>query len=150
MGNDLVSVIMLSHGDGAYVVETVRSVLTQTYQNWELLYVAQTNDETLEPFSSLREEDIHAQKRAGKALTDSYRNSRIKVSYIVGQGNDTPRRNFALKEAKGKWIAFLDAGTSGNRRNWKDRSALWRRMGMCSPIRNMGLLIGIPGIGDSW
>jgi glycosyltransferase involved in cell wall biosynthesis len=110
MGNDLVSVIMLSHGDGAYVVETVRSVLTQTYQNWELLYVAQTNDETLEPFSSLRKEDIHAQKRAGKALTDSYRNSRIKVSYIVGQGNDTPRRNFALKEAKGKWIAFLDAG----------------------------------------
>ncbi len=110
MGNDLVSVIMLSHGDGAYVVETVRSVLTQTYQNWELLYVAQTNDETLETFSSLRKEHIHAQKRAGKALTDSYRNSRIKVSYIVGQGNDTPRRNFALKEAKGKWIAFLDAG----------------------------------------
>ena len=105
MGNDLVSVIMLSHGDGAYVVETVRSVLAQTYQNWELLYVAQTNDETLEPFSSLREEDIHAQKRAGKALTDSYRNSRIKVSYIVGQEHDTPRRNSALKEARGKWIA---------------------------------------------
>ena len=29
----LVSIIMLSHGDGTYVVETVRSVLTQTYQN---------------------------------------------------------------------------------------------------------------------
>ena len=110
MGNDLVSVIMLSHGDSTHVVETVKSILAQTYQNWELLFVAKTNDETLEPFSSLREEDIHAQKRAGKALTDSYRNSRIKVSYIVGQGNDTPRRNFALKEAKGKWIAFLDAG----------------------------------------
>ena len=106
----LVSIIMLSHGDGTYVVETVRSVLAQTYQNWELLYVAQTDDETLEPFSSLREEDIDAQKRAGKALTDSYSNSRIKVSYIVGQEHDTPRRNSALANARGRWIAFLDAG----------------------------------------
>jgi glycosyltransferase involved in cell wall biosynthesis len=29
----LVSIIMLSHGDGTYVVETVRSVLAQTYEN---------------------------------------------------------------------------------------------------------------------
>ena len=47
MGNDLVSIIMLSHGDGTHVVETVKSILAQTYQNWELLFVAQTNDETL-------------------------------------------------------------------------------------------------------
>ena len=58
----LVSIIMLSHGDGTYVVETVRSVLAQTYQNWELLYVAQTNDETLEPLSSLREEQTRLEK----------------------------------------------------------------------------------------
>ena len=36
--------------------------------------------------------------------------SRIKVSYIVGQKEITPRRNSALKDAKGRWIAFLDAG----------------------------------------
>ena len=107
----LVSIIMLSHGDGTYVVETVRSVLAQTYQNWELLFVAKTDDdESLKPFSLLREEDIKIQRRAGKALTDSYGNSRIKVSYIVGQEHDTPRRNSALKEARGRWIAFLDAG----------------------------------------
>jgi len=58
----------------------------------------------------LREEDIKIQKRAGKALTDSYRNSRIKVSFIVGQDNDTPRRNSALANVQGRWIAFLDAG----------------------------------------
>lgn len=29
----LVSIIMLSHGDSTYVVETVKSVLAQTYQN---------------------------------------------------------------------------------------------------------------------
>ena len=106
----LVSIIMLSHGDGAYVVESVKSILAQTYQNWELLFVAKTNDETLESLSSLREEDVKIQKMAGKVLTDSYSNSRIKVSLIVGQDNDTPRRNAALANAQGRWMSFLDPG----------------------------------------
>ena len=29
----LVSVIMLSHGDSTHIVETVKSILAQTYQN---------------------------------------------------------------------------------------------------------------------
>ena len=107
----LVSIIMLSHGDSTHVVETVKSILAQTYQNWELLFVAKTDDdESLKPFSLLREEDIKIQRRAGKVLTDSYSNSRIKVSYIVGEDNDTPRRNSALANAQGRWMAFLDAG----------------------------------------
>ena len=110
MRNDLVSIIMLSHGDGTHVVETVKSILAQTYQNWELLFVAKTNDETLESLSSLREEDVKIQKMAGKVMTDSYSNSRIKASFIVGEDNDTPRRNAALANAKGRWMAFLDPG----------------------------------------
>ena len=68
MGNDLVSIIMLSHGDCTHVVETVRSVLAQSYQNWELLFVAESNDETLALFPELREEDIKKQIEAGKDL----------------------------------------------------------------------------------
>jgi len=30
---DLVSIIMLSHGSSTHVVETVKSILAQTYQN---------------------------------------------------------------------------------------------------------------------
>ena len=129
----LVSIIMLSHGDGTYVVDSVKSILAQTYQNWELLFVAKTDDETLEPLSSLREEDVKIQKRAGKVLTDSYSNSRIKASFIVGEDNDTPRRNSALANAQGRWIA---------------KSALWRSMAMRSPILNMGLLTRILTIAD--
>ena len=62
----LVSIIMLSHGDSTYIVETVKSVLAQTYQNWELLFVAKSNDETLDAFSELREEDVKKQIEAGK------------------------------------------------------------------------------------
>ena len=68
------------------------------------------NDESLKPFSLLREEDIKIQRRAGKELTTSYSNSRIKASFIVGEDNDTPRRNSALANAQGRWIAFLDVG----------------------------------------
>ena len=107
----LVSVIMLSHGDGSYVVDSVKSILAQTYQNWELLFVAKSDDdESLKPFSLLREEDVKIQRRAGKKLTTSYSNSRIKASFIVGEDNDTPRRNSALANVQGRWIAFLDAG----------------------------------------
>ena len=77
----LVSIIMLSHGDSTYIVETVKSILAQTYQNscvpmalgqakrqggkrrsGELLFVAKTDDESLKPFSLLREEDIKIPK----------------------------------------------------------------------------------------
>ena len=116
--NGLVSIIMLSHGDSTYSVETVKSVLAQTYQNWELLFVAKTNDETLDAFSELREEDVKRQIEAGKEWpSGKYGRSRIRTSYISDQ-----------------------EATFGNRRNWKGRSVLWRSMAMRSPIRNMVLL----------
>lgn len=37
--NDLVSIIMLSRRRARFVEESVRSVIAQTYQNWELLFV---------------------------------------------------------------------------------------------------------------
>ena len=39
MSNDLVSIIMLSRNKGCYVAESVRSVIAQTYQNWELIFM---------------------------------------------------------------------------------------------------------------
>lgn len=33
MDKGLVSIIMLSHGDSTHIVETVKSILAQTYQN---------------------------------------------------------------------------------------------------------------------
>ena len=94
---DLVSIIMLSHGDSTHIVETVKSILEQTYQNWELLFVAKTDDESLKPFSLLREEDIKIQNMAGKVLTDSYSNRRIS-DYILLQNWEDDKLRAKIEE----------------------------------------------------
>ena len=39
MKDGLVSVIMPSWNTGAFIAESIQSVISQTYQNWELLIV---------------------------------------------------------------------------------------------------------------
>lgn len=89
--NDLVSIIMPSYNTAAYIGASIRSILAQTYENWELLIVddcsTDQTDLVVEAFSDPR---IHYFKNE--------RNSGAAVS-----------RNRALREAKGEWIAFLDS-----------------------------------------
>ena len=89
--NDLVSVIMPSYNTASYIEETVRSVLNQTYTNWELIIVddcsTDNTDEILDKISDDRIRIYKNKKNAGAAVS----------------------RNRALREAKGRWIAFLDS-----------------------------------------
>ena len=106
MVNDgLVSIIMLSRNQGRYVEESVRSVISQTYKNWELLFVDDSSqkDDTISKMMSLREE--------GKLrLEDGKVSDRIKVALSVYQRGDINIINSTLKEARGRWIAFLNVG----------------------------------------
>lgn len=90
--NELVSIIMPSYNTGRFIRETIESVLAQTYTNWELIIVddcsTDDTDEVVKEF--LEDERIHYLKND--------KNSGAAVS-----------RNRALREAKGKWIAFLDS-----------------------------------------
>ena len=88
---DLVSVIMPSYNTAAYIEETVQSVLNQTYKNWELIIVDDcSTDETDDILSKFTDERIRIYKNE--------KNSGAAVS-----------RNRALREARGRWIAFLDS-----------------------------------------
>jgi len=90
--NDLVSIIMPSYNTGKYIKESIKSVLNQTYINWELIIVDDSStdntDSVVKPY--LEDERIKYLKNE--------KNSGAAVS-----------RNYALREAKGKWIAFLDS-----------------------------------------
>ena len=90
--NELVSIIMSSYNTAKFISETIECVLAQTYPNWELLIVddcsTDDTDEVVRPY--LADERIHYVKN------DT--NSGAAIS-----------RNRALREAKGKWVAFLDS-----------------------------------------
>lgn len=94
MPNDLVSVIMLSKENGRFAEQSVWSVMAQTYQNWELLFFdVNSKDNTVSRMMPLMEQD-----------------ARIHVSKIPYRSGTTLAMNVALKEAKGRWLAFLKCG----------------------------------------
>lgn len=90
---DLVSIITPTYNCAKFIEETIRSVQTQTYQNWEMIISDDcSTDNTREVIASYLESDkrikyICNEKNSGAAIT----------------------RNNALREAKGRWIAFLDS-----------------------------------------
>lgn len=90
--DDLVSIIMPSFNTGKYIEQAICSVLTQSYINWELIVVddcsSDNTDEILETF-----------------LFDK----RIKYLKNIVNSGAAVSRNRAIREAKGRWIAFLDS-----------------------------------------
>lgn len=89
--NDLVSIIMPSYNTGRFIAESIKSVLAQTYPDWELIIVddcsTDNTDEIVASFNDDRIRYFKNEKNSGAAVS----------------------RNRALREAKGKWIAFLDS-----------------------------------------
>ncbi len=91
--NDLVSIIMPSYNCGKFIKETFSSVQAQTYQNWEIIFMDDcSTDDTYSVVNALKEKDHRIKFYQNKV------NSGAAVS-----------RNNALREAKGRWIAFLDS-----------------------------------------
>ena len=89
--DELVSVIMPSFNTGEYIAASIESVLEQTYSNWELLIVDDCSaDNTTEVIGRYQDPRI--------ILLKNKTNSGAALS-----------RNYALREAKGRWIAFLDS-----------------------------------------
>jgi glycosyltransferase involved in cell wall biosynthesis len=89
----LVSIITPNWNCAKFVRDTIKSVQNQTYTNWEMIIVDDcSTDESETIIKSFLIEDnrikfIRNEKNSGAAIS----------------------RNYALREAKGKWIAFLDS-----------------------------------------
>lgn len=90
--NGLVSIVMPSYNTAEYIRESIKSVLVQSYPYWELIIVddcsTDNTDEIVKPY-----------------LVDE------RIRYLKNEKNSgaAVSRNYALRKAKGKWIAFLDS-----------------------------------------
>lgn len=87
----LVSVIMPSYNTGSLIKESIQSVINQTYSNWELIIVDDcSSDNTMEVLGTIND-------------------PRIKIIRNEVNSGAAVSRNRALREARGRWIAFLDS-----------------------------------------
>lgn len=88
----MVSVVVPCYNCEKYIEETINSILNQTFSNFEILAVDDlSTDNTAHILEKLRKMD-----------------KRIKYFKLTKKGGATGARNKALREAKGKYIAFLD------------------------------------------
>lgn len=90
---ELVSIIMPTYNSGHFIGKTIDSVLSQTYQNWEVIIVDDcSTDNTSKIVSSYTTKD-----------------NRIKYHRLDRNSGAAVARNKAVELSKGKYIAFIDS-----------------------------------------
>ena len=93
MKGNKVSIITPLYNSKKLVEDTIKSVIFQSYENWEMIIV----DDCSKDNGTKIVEDF--------AKTDK----RIKLIKLPKNSGGAVARNRAIKEAKGKYIAFLDS-----------------------------------------
>ncbi len=90
---ELVSIITPSYKSERFIAECIESVLSQTYENWEMIIVDDCSTDNSNEII-----EMYCKKDA-----------RIKLIQLEHNSGPAVARNAAIKEAKGRFIAFLDA-----------------------------------------
>lgn len=96
MNNSLVSIIVIFLNTEKFIQEAIESVISQTYENWELLLV---DDGSTDSSTAIARE--FADRYPDKILYLEHENHQ-------NRGKSTSR-NLGIGKAKGEYIAFLDA-----------------------------------------
>ena len=93
LNKPLVSIIVPSYNVSKYIGDAIESVLSQTYQNWELIV---TDDASTDDTCAIVEQYI-------------VKDSRICLFRLPSNMGAGIARNNSIEHAKGQYIAFLDA-----------------------------------------
>jgi teichuronic acid biosynthesis glycosyltransferase TuaG len=88
----LVSIVMPAFNAGATIADSIRSVLSQTHSNWELLIV-----------------DDGSTDDTGVVVGTFLSDRRIRLLKGAGRGGPARARNVGLDAATGDMVAFLDS-----------------------------------------
>ena len=122
---------MLSRNMAPYVEETVRSVMAQTYRNWELIFIDDNSqDDTIGVMQDLKEEE--RRRRNG--------DDRITVMRTAYTSGESVNRNSALKSAKGRWVAFLNVGSVWHPEKLEKQIAFMEEHGYAFSYTKYGLM----------
>lgn len=90
---DLVSIITPAFCVESVIGATIRSVIAQTYTNWEMLIA----------------DDCSSDKTRDVVRQWEQVDQRVRLIALGGNGGPATARNAAIENAAGRWIAFLDS-----------------------------------------
>lgn len=88
-----VSIITPAYNAARFIEETIQSVLSQSYTDWEMIIV----------------DDCSRDDTRVRIETHAQRDKRIRLIAHQTNGGPSAARNTALKAASGRYIAFLDS-----------------------------------------
>lgn len=90
----MVSIITPCYNSRLYISKTIESVISQTYENWEMIIVDDCSEDN------------------SVEIIEKYQKQDSRIILILNDkpsGSPTFPRNRAIEQAKGKYIAFLDS-----------------------------------------
>ena len=106
----LVSVIVNCHNGEKYLNRCIKSILSQTYKNWEIIFWNNLSFDNSEK------------------IIKSYRDKRIKIYKSKKFLTLYEARNKAINKAKGNYICFLDVDDYWNKNKLKNKSIFLKRI----------------------
>ncbi len=114
--NPLVSIIIPTYNHAKYLDRALKSVIDQTYKNWEIIVV--------DNFSSDNTEEVILK----------YKDGNIKYVKVKNNGVIAKSRNIGISYATGDWIAFLDSD------DWWEKNKLEECINCLSKNINIDLI----------
>ena len=90
--NKKISIIMPNYNSSEFIQKTIKSVLSQTFTNWELIII-----------------DDNSNNKTKEILKKFARNKKIRIYFLKKNKGDGYCRLFGINKAKSKIIAFIDS-----------------------------------------
>lgn len=90
--NPKVSIILPNYNSNLFLKATINSIINQSYDNWQLIIV-----------------DDCSNKKTKSILKTFLNNKKIKIFWLKKNRGAAYCRNFAIKKAKSKYLAFIDS-----------------------------------------
>ena len=104
MKSKLVSIILPNYNSSRYIFQTIKSVLGQTYKNWNLIIVDDSSD-----------------NKTKLVLNKFKKFKKIKFFFLKKNRGAAFCRNFAIKNSKSFYLAFIDSDDLWSKNKLKDQ-----------------------------
>ena len=90
--NSKISVILPHYNNASFVKDAIKSVINQTYRNWELIII-----------------DGNSNLHSKKIISQFKKNKKVKITWVKSNNGAGYNRNVGICKSKSNYIAFIDS-----------------------------------------